>query len=216
MAGTNGILYTFFTALGVILIGTGLALQVLYIQNDINKGDSDYSYLPMQAASITINTLIVAYLMFSVSFFRPYSSSFQIGLWIILMMAGLAFEIYLTNFNETPIQQGLSYTFAGINAALRLYLLISVRCDRPLSTIEGIINAVPQVAKAVGKSSQEIVRDIGAQASDVDPMRTYQNVMSNLGSIISDLPDDKKNAAKDAVRKGVGAPPRQQGGRKTR
>ena len=53
--------YSMFTAFGVILIGVGLALQVLYIEQEINKQDN--SYLPMQIASILINSLVVVYLL---------------------------------------------------------------------------------------------------------------------------------------------------------
>ena len=67
-------MYSFFTAFGVILIGAGLALQVLYIEQEINKEDN--SYLPMQIASILINTLVVVYLLISITFYRPYQSNF--------------------------------------------------------------------------------------------------------------------------------------------
>lgn len=212
-------MYSVFTAFGVCLIGVGLALQILYIENHIND---DNNYLPHQLASIAINTLVVCYLLFTIMFYRPYSSPLSMGAALIGLLGGLAIEITTSQWAETPAIQGLSYTFAGINALIRLYILISVRCDQYLTTIPNLVNQIVKQSKETGQSVDKVVSTVstelksqGEQLSTVDPMRLYQNVMSNLGSVISDLPEDKKNAARDAVRKAVGAPPRNtQGGRK--
>ena len=217
MADSSKFWYTFFTSFGVALVGTGLALQVLYIQNDINKPDNDQSYMTMQIGSILINSLIVAYLLTSISFFRPYESAYKIGFTVIILLLGLAAEIYLTNFRETDYEIFLSYSFAGINALLRLYLLISIRCDKPLSTIESIINAVPQVAKNAGKPVQEVVRDIGAQASNVDFNNVYNKFLDILRK--TDLTDEerlRKNNDFRALWGKTPLEPKTQGGRRTR
>lgn len=213
-------MYSFFTAFGVILIGTGMALQVLYIEEEINKEDN--SYIPMQIASILINSLVVAYLLISITFYRPYETNFALFGSTLVLLMGLVGEIYLTNFGESNVGKGFAYTFAVINALVRLYLLIAVRCNSYLTTIPGLVNEISKQAKSTGQSVDKVVSTVskelanqGEQLTTVDPMNIYRNVMTGLGSVISDLPEDKKNAARDAVRKGVGAPPRNtQGGRR--
>jgi len=201
--------YSLFTAFGVCLIGTGLALQILYIENYQDNFDT---YLPHQFASLGINTLIVCYLMFVIVFYRPSNSSVAIAGTVMLLLIGLMAEIYANQFEATPTAKVFEYLIAGVNALIRLYILISVRCDQALTTIPQLIKAVPEVAKSVGKPVTEVVRDVGAQAQDIDLNRLYGNVMSGLGSIV---PEERKNDARDIVKKALGLPPRvQQGGRR--
>jgi|UniRef100_A0A6C0LAK9 hypothetical protein len=211
--------YSMFTAFGVILIGVGLALQVLYIEQEINKQDN--SYLPMQIASILINSLVVVYLLISITFYRPYQSNFGLFGSITILLLGLVGEIYLTNFGESDVGKGFAYTFAGINALTRLYLLIAVRCDSYLTTIPELIKQLSKEVKNSGQSVDSVARavkaDLGAQSSDVpDPIQTWNRVQSMVGADLKKIPDPElAKSIKDQIQKALGVPPREpRGGRR--
>jgi hypothetical protein len=217
-------MYSFFTAFGVILIGAGLALQVLYIEQEINKEDN--SYLPMQIASILINTLVVVYLLISITFYRPYQSNFGLFGSISVLLLGLAGEIYLTNFGENDIGKAFAYTFAGINALTRLYLLIAVRCDSYLTTIPGLVNEISKQAKNTGQSVDKVAAALskeltnqGAQLSTVDPDNLKNNLFGQINNDwvtllrSSSLSDDDKKKIDERFRSRFDKPPRQ-GGRR--
>jgi len=211
--------YSMFTAFGVILIGVGFALQVLYIEQEINKQDN--SYLPMQIASILINSLVVVYLLISITFYRPYQSNFGLFGSITILLLGLVGEIYLTNFGESDVGKGFAYTFAGINALTRLYLLIAVRCDSYLTTIPELIKQLSKEVKNSGQSVDSVARavkaDLGAQSSDVpDPIQTWNRVQSMVGADLKKIPDPElAKSIKDQIQKALGVPPREpRGGRR--
>lgn len=216
--------YSLFTAFGVILIGTGLALQVLYIEQEINKEDN--SYLPMQIASILINTLVVVYLLISITFYRPYQSNFGLFGSITILLLGLVGEIYLTNFGESEVGKGFAYTFAGTNALTRLYLLIAVRCDSYLTTIPGLVNEISKQAKNSGQSVDKVAAALskeltnqGAQLSTVDPDNLKNNLFGQINNDwvtllrSSSLSDDDKKKIDERFRSRFDKPPRQ-GGRR--
>jgi len=211
--------YTLFTALGVCLIGAGLAFQILYIEHNQND---DLGYLPHQIVSIIFNTTVVLYLLFNLMVYRPFESQIAIGASLVALLVGLALEIYSTQFSVSPAMQGASYAFAGVNALVRLYLLISVRCGSYTTSIPDAVKKLLDAARVdpklpgADKVANAVAKEVaaqGAQASDVDPQRLYQNIMSGLGSLV---PDDKRNEAKDAVKRGLGLPvgKPQQGGRR--
>jgi hypothetical protein len=201
--------YTAFTALGVCLIGAGLAFQILYIEHNQND---ELGYLPHQIVSIVFNTIVVVYLLFNLMIYRPFESQLAIGLSTLALLVGFALEVYSTQFSVSPAMQGVSYAFAGVNALVRLYLLISVRCGSYATSIPEAVKRLLDAAKVdprlpgADKVAAAVAKEVtaqGAQVSDVDPQRLYQNIMSSLGSL---LPDDKRNEAKDAVKKGLGLP----------
>jgi hypothetical protein len=213
--------YTMFTALGVCLIGAGLAFQILYIEHNQND---ELGYLPHQIVSIIFNTTVVLYLLFNLMVYRPFESQMAIGGSLLALLAGFAMEIYSTQFTVSPAMQGVSYAFAGINALVRLYLLISIRCGSYTTSIPDAVKRLLDAAKVdprlpgADKVASAVAREVasqGAQVSEVDPQRLYGNIMSGLGSLI---PEDKRNEAKDAVKKGlglpVGRPQAPQGGRR--
>jgi hypothetical protein len=156
--------------------------------------------------------------------YRPFESQIAIGLSTLALLVGFALEIYSTQFNVSPAMQGVSYAFAGVNALVRLYLLISVRCGSYATSIPDAVKRLLDAAKidprlpGADKVASAVAREVasqGDQVSTVDPQRLYGNIMSGLGSLI---PDDKRNEAKDAVKKGlglpVGRPQAPQGGRR--
>jgi hypothetical protein len=212
--------YTAFTALGVCLIGAGLAFQILYIEHNQND---DLGYLPHQIVSIIFNTVVVVYLLFNLMIYRPFESQIAIGVSTLALLVGFALEIYSTQFSVSPAMQGVSYAFAGVNALVRLYLLISVRCGTYATSIPDAVNRLLAAAKVdprlpgADKVAAAVAKEVTAQGDQVaaiDPQRLYQSIMSNLGSL---LPDEKRNEAKDAVKKGLGLPtgrPQQAGRRR--
>jgi len=212
--------YTAFTALGVCLIGAGLAFQILYIEHNQND---DLGYLPHQIVSIIFNTVVVVYLLFNLMIYRPFESQIAIGVSTLALLVGFALEIYSTQFSVSPAMQGVSYAFAGVNALVRLYLLISVRCGSYATSIPDAVKKLLEAAKVdprlpgADKVAAAVAKEVSAQGDQVaaiDPQRLYQSIMSNLGSL---LPDEKRNEAKDAVKKGLGLPtgrPQQAGRRR--
>lgn len=197
--------YSLFTAFGVCLLGAGLALQIIYIQNQ----DNIDQWLPHQISSLFINTLIVCYLLFSMMFFRPYESSVSIGFVTISLLAGLMLEFYFSQFDASPTYSGFEYALAGLNAMFRLYILISTRCDKPLSTPGLLLEGAKQISKQTGKPVQDVLKDVGVATQDVDLNRLYGNVMNAVSNVI---PDDKRDDAKSRIKKALGI--QQQGGRR--
>ena len=211
-------MYSVFTALGVCLIGGGLALQILYIENYQNDFQN---YVPHQFASIILNTLVVCYLLFSLMYYRPYSSDMSMAAAVLALLIGLAMEIYSTQFDESPTLQGLSYTFAVLNALVRLYILITVRCGSATSSIPDLIKQLSKEVKNSGQSADNVARavkaDLGAQSTDVpDPSLLWNRVQSMAGADFKKIPDPElAKAIKDQIQKALGVPPREpRGGRR--
>ena len=211
-------MYSVFTALGVCLIGGGLALQILYIENYQNDFQN---YLPHQFASIILNTLVVCYLLFSLMYYRPYSSDMSMAIAVLSLLIGLAMEIYSTQFDETPVYQGLSYTFAALNALVRLYILITVRCGSATSSIPDLIKQLSKEVKNSGQSADNVARavkaDLGSQSSDIpDPSLLWNRVQSMAGADFKKIPDPElAKAIKEQIQKALGVPPREpRGGRR--
>lgn len=212
-------MYSVFTALGVCLIGGGLALQILYIEHHIN--DTDQTYIPHQIASIILNTLVVCYLLFSLMYYRPYSSDMSMAAAVLSLLSGLAMEIYFSQFGESPALQALSYTFAIVNALVRLYILITVRCGSATTSIPDLIKQLSKEVKNSGQSADNVARavkaDLGAQSTDVpDPSLLWNRVQSMAGADFKKIPDPElAKAIKDQIQKALGVPPREpRGGRR--
>ena len=143
------------------------------------------------------------------------------GFSITILLLGLVGEIYLTNFGESDVGKGFAYTFAGINALTRLYLLIAVRCDSYLTTIPELIKQLSKEVKNSGQSVDSVARavkaDLGAQSSDVpDPIQTWNRVQSMVGADLKKIPDPElAKSIKDQIQKALGVPPREpRGGRR--
>lgn len=211
-------MYSVFTALGVCLIGGGLALQILYIENYIND---DQNYVPHQFASMILNTLVVCYLLFSLMYYRPYSSDMSMAAAVLSLLIGLAMEIYFAQFGESTPLKAVSYTFAVVNALVRLYILITVRCGSATSSIPDLIKQLSKEVKNSGQSADNVAKavkaDLGAQSSDVpDPIQTWNRVQSMAGADFKKIPDPElARAIKDQIQKALGVPPREpRGGRR--
>ena len=217
--------YTVFTGVGVCLIGAGLAFQILYIERNQND---DLGYLPHQIVSIIFNTVVVAYLLFNLMVYRPFESQVAIGVSTMALLVGFALEIYSTQFTVSPAMQGVSYAFAGINALVRLFLLISVRCGSYATSIPDAVRKLLDAAKVdprlpgADKVAAAVAREVasqGDQVASVDPENIKRNI---FGAVNNDwlellknstLPEEKKKALDDRFRAKFGKRP-MEGGRR--
>jgi len=86
--------------------------------------------------------------------------------------------------------------------------LIQVRCESALTTIPELVDQVVKVAKATNQPVADISRQVGADLKTMDVQNLYQNISSNLGSILSDLPAEKKDEIKGTIRKAMGIAPK--------
>jgi hypothetical protein len=130
-------------------------------------------------------------------------------------------EIYFSQFGESPALQALSYTFAVINALVRLYILITVRCGSATTSIPDLIKQLSKEVKNSGQSADNVARavkaDLGAQSTDVpDPSLLWNRVQSMAGADFKKIPDPElAKAIKDQIQKALGVPPREpRGGRR--
>lgn len=212
-------MYSVGTVFGVLLIGAALAANVLYIelyQNDKN----DDNWVWPQIGSISASTVIVLYIIVTIAFFRPYSSfSYMFGT-CLLLIAGLAGEVALSaHYIESTGDQVGAYMLAGTNALLRLFLLIQVRCDEPLTTIGDVIRQAARVAVKTGQPVKDAVKQAAAPLATVAPENLLQKVRDAIGSVQIDDTDEKgkalKRTIKDAIlSKAFDVQPKARGGRR--
>ncbi len=205
--------YSLFTAFGVILIGIGLACQVLYI--DLEEGykpSNDPTSQMFQYGALVVNTTVVVYLIFVLMYYRPFDNPITLALSTIFLIGGMALELYLISFNISDSNAKIGeYFLTAFNVLLRLYLLIAVRCNSALTSIPQLMRAIPKVAEKTGTTTNQVVRAIGAEAAGVDPNQLFQQIMSNMGGFIN---EEKKGEARDAARRIAGLPPKQGGRRR--
>ena len=202
-----GLMYSAATVFGVILIGAALALSIIYIQN---YQSNDETYFGFQIGSVLMSTFIVLYIVVTIAFFRPYTSfAYTFGS-CALLVGGLAAEIIVDQV--TPSSQskyvGL-YMLAAINSIIRLFLLIQVRCDEPLTSIGDLLTRIKRDSEKVGAPAKDILKEISGPLSTMDPYKISNDIGNKLGSI--DL-GDKRGQVKDAIREALGLPPKQKGG----
>jgi hypothetical protein len=140
---------------------------------------------------------------------------------VLSLLIGLAMEIYSTQFDESPAYQGLSYTFAVLNALVRLYILITVRCGSATSSIPDLIKQLSKEVKNSGQSADNVARavkaDLGSQSSDIpDPTQTWNRVQSMAGADFKKISDPElAKTIKEQIQKALGVPPREpRGGRR--
>jgi hypothetical protein len=201
----SGWMYSATTVFGILLIGAALAMSVIYIQQYENNEQTYYGF---QIASVGVSSLIVLYIIVTIAFFRPYNNFAYMFATSLLLVAGLALEIVfdqLTLDNEGKIV-GV-YMLAGVNALLRLFLLIQVRCDEPLTTIGELIKQAEKVASKTGQPVKDVAKQIAGPLATVDPQNAWKKFSEVLGSL--KLVDDEtvnrdiKNKIKDETRNKV-------------
>lgn len=204
-----GLAYSAATVFGVVMIGVALALSGVYIQN---YQSDDKTYFGFQIASVIMSTFIVLYVVVTIAFFRPYTSFLYTFGSVALLVGGLATEIIFDQ--ATPDNDGKTvglFMLAGLNALIRLFLLIQVRCDEPLTSIGDVLNRIKRDTEKVGAPAKEVLKEISGPLSTIDAYKISNDLGNKLGVI--DL-GDKKSQVKDAIREALGLPPKQKGGRR--
>jgi len=199
-----GILYTIGTAVGVIFVGAALALQVIYIQK---YQDNDDTYFYPQLASQVMNTLLVVFLVISSVYFRPSGDFTSIVLSSSILLIGLGLEFAVDQMTLDVKTGGFvgAYFLAAINALFRLFFLIQIRCNTPLTSIPDLLKEVVNVAKQTGKPVADVQKQIAPPLETMDAMNTYKTIMNGLSGI--DL-GDKREGIKDSVKKSLGIQPK--------
>jgi hypothetical protein len=172
--------YSAFTIFGILMIGGALALQILYIKNNQNSDD----YYPHQVASVVMDTLVVAYLMSVLIYYRPYSGLIETGVTVILLMVGLGLEIFSTQWNQTAGTMWLGYLLTSLNAIIRLLVLVQTRCDKPLSTASEVLAEIVDLSKKTQKPVLDIAKAAIAPLGTIEPENAYRNAMNVLNSIM--------------------------------
>jgi hypothetical protein len=206
--------YSLFTAFGVILIGIGMACQILYIdlEENGNTNPNSATSLMFQYGALVVNTSVVIYLLFVLMYYRPFDNPITLILFTGFLIGGMALELYLISFDITDRNAKIGeYLLTAFNVLLRLYLLIAVRCNSALTSIPQLMRVIPKVAEKAGTTTSQVVRAIGAEAAGVDPNQLFQQIMSNMGGFIN---EEKKGEAREAARRIAGLPPKQGGRRR--
>ena len=201
-----GILYTIGTAVGVIFVGAALALQVIYIQK---YQDNDETYFYPQLASQVMNTLLVMFLVISSVYFRPSGDFTSIVLSSSLLLIGLGLEFAVDQMTLDVKSGGFvgAYFLAAINALFRLFFLIQIRCDTPLTSIPDLLKEVANVAKQTGKPLAEVQKQIAPPLQSIDFGRV-NGQFENLLAKIADLTPEEKLEKRNKLRETFGLQPK--------
>ena len=192
--------YSAATVFGVIMIGAALALSVVYIQN---YQKDDKTYFGFQIGSVMMSTFIVLYVVVTIAFFRPYTSfAYTFGS-CALLVGGLATEIIFDQ--ATPDNDGKTvglYMLAGLNALIRLFLLIQVRCDEPLTSISDVLNRIKRDSEKVGAPVKEVIKQVGPSLESIDVNRLVGQYESALSK--TELSADEKAERRTRFRDTLG------------
>ena len=199
--------YTFATLLGIWLIGGSLALQILYIKNNQSSDD----YYPHQIASVVIDTIVVAFLMGTLIYYRPYSSAVSTGVTVSLLMVGLGLEIFSTQWEQTQSTTVGGYFLATINSLIRLYIFVQTRCEKPLSTAFDITREIVETARKTGKPVADLAKEVAAPLATTDLDNILNRVRGLVDSLVSKttLTDDEKREKRHKLLEIFGKEPRE-------
>lgn len=195
-----GILYTIGTAVGVIFVGAALALQVIYIQK---YQDNDETYFYPQLASQVMNTLLVMFLVISSVYFRPSGDFTSIVLSSSLLLIGLGLEFAVDQMTLDVKSGGFvgAYFLAAINALFRLFFLIQIRCNTPLTSIPELLKEVANVAKQTGKPVVDVQKQIAPALESIDLGRItgqFESLMSKT-ELTAEEKAERRNRLKETL-----------------
>jgi hypothetical protein len=196
--------HTFYTVGGVALLGSSFGMNMLYL-NTKAEGSSRTLW---QFGSATINTAIVCYLMFNIIFFRPYSSEIQMFLVGSLLLVGFILEVYFTVVPLEQVGSGLAMALSVINAIIRLFVLVGIRCATAKSTIPGLVGDVVKAVKPVVEASRSVGRELGT----IDMQNIYRKLMDSPGIqkwLRDTKSDDERIERKNEIKASLGLEIRQ-------
>jgi hypothetical protein len=201
---------TWFTVVGILLLGGAFGLQILYLMSQENSdADKTKSTEEFQVPAGIMNLLVVVYLMSTMMFYRPYSNKYVVVGSIFFLIAGLMGEIYLTVYLTQLPDAISSYLVLALNVLFRLYLLVDIHCESPLTTVPGLLSQITQPIV-------EAARPVGKELEKMDMNNIYQKVLGSLGALREGKSLEQWTETKDRLKEALGIPPRerQQAGRR--
>jgi hypothetical protein len=194
-----------------MILAGALALQILFLNaadNDKQKGDYDQYQIP----AAIMNALVIMYLLFYIIYYRPYSSGGAIALASFLLIVGFITEIYLTVYEQQYPNIIGTYFVVSMNSIIRLYMLIQIHCDKPLTTIPSILQEAARVASVAAKPISDATKPVGRDLATIDPERAYGNVLNaisqTLASVGATLTDEQRIDMKSKIANAVGKTPK--------
>ena len=201
----------FVTCLGIMILAGALALQILFLNAADNEGGKgDYQQYQIPAA--IMNALIVIYLLFYIIYYRPYSSGSIIALVSFVLVVGYITETYLSVYEQQYPNIIGTYFVVTVNAIIRLYMLVQVHCDKPLTSIPRVLEEAARVATVAAKPIADASRPVGKELATIDPERAYGNVLNaisqTLNAVGATLTDEQKTEMKTRVANAVGKTPK--------
>jgi len=199
------------TCLGITILAGAMALQILFLNaadNDKQRGDYDQYQIP----SAIMNAMIVMYLLFYIIYYRPYSSGTTIALVCFLLVVGYITETYLGVYEQQFPNIIGTYFMVAVNAIIRLYLLVAVHCDKPLTSIPKVLEEAARVAAVAAKPISDASKPVGKELATIDPERAYGNVLNaisqTLQSVGATLTEEQKVEMKSKIANAVGKTPK--------
>ena len=199
------------TCLGIMILAGALALQILFLNAADNEGGKgDYQQYQIPAA--IMNALIVIYLLFYIIYYRPYTSGSIIALVSFVLVVGYITETYLSVYEQQYPNIIGTYFVVTVNAMIRLYMLVQVHCDKPLTSIPRVLEEAARVATVAAKPISDASRPVGKDLATIDPERAYGNVLNaisqTLQSVGATLTDEQKVEMKSKIASAVGKTPK--------
>lgn len=185
---------TWFTTLGVLLLACAFALQILYVMAAEEK-ESTEQIEEYQIPAGIINGLVVVYILYSIVYYRPYKSPGVMTTILFLLIAGTIAEIYLSIYEKDMPNAIATYFILGVNVLLRLYVIIDIHCDAPLTSIPELVG---QLAKPIVQAMP------AAPTPSADLMPLYGRVIQAITDLRGDRSDEQWRAVKDSVRNALG------------
>jgi hypothetical protein len=173
---------------------------VIYIQK---YQDNDDTYFYPQLASQVMNTLLVVFLVISSVYFRPSGDFTSIVLSSSILLIGLGLEFAVDQMTLDVKTGGFvgAYFLAGINALFRLFFLIQIRCNTPLTSIPDLLKEVANVAKQTGKPVADIQKQIAPSLETIDLGRItgqFESLMSKT-ELTADEKAERRNRLKETL-----------------
>lgn len=197
---------TWFTVVGVLLLGGAFGFQLLYLMSQQTGVDKDSSVDDFQVPAGIMNGLVVVYLMSSMAFYRPYSSTPVMVTIIFFLIAGLIAEIYLSVYETEVPDIAYSYVVLGLNVLFRTYLLIDMHCGSPLNNVPGLLGQITQPII-------EAARPVGKELEKMDMSNIYRKILTSLDPLREGKTLEWSDT-KLRVREALGMVPPQQAGRR--
>lgn len=199
---------TLFTTTGVLMLAGAFALQILYVMA-AQAQESTERIEEFQIPAGIVNGAVVMYILYSLVYYRPYAKTWVMALVLFLLIGGMIGEIYLSIYEKDMPDVISTYFILGFNALTRLYILIDIHCESPLTSVPGLLKEI----------TKPIVQAIpSAPPPPVDMMPVYDKILQSISGLrrprTEDLSDEQWRAIKDNIRSALGMAPKVGGRRR--